>query len=111
MGKDVVYLPCYNQHGSLMYAGKPFLLNAKGDNKKVDSRYRRELDKDHIDIDLGDEYRITSVCFAPYFEDGLKKEVSFELFYWNNGWRFFGKQNGSDKHVIFKVSPKVPYSC
>lgn len=235
IGKDVVYLPCYYKHGSLIYAGEPFLLNAEGVietfrndttdtedlyikhyagaplhygnkwnntsieqtsvygslspmfsggdtigifpdsieiyNKKIDSRYdrpvryirvslpyrkvafsnlafyyndpageekkietvtlvhpldstengeitdyifdeyiatgyRRELGRNHIDIDLGDEYTVTSVRFAPYYEAGLKKEVNFELFYWNDGWKSLGKQNGSDKHVVFKNVPK-----
>jgi hypothetical protein len=68
--------------------------------------YKKELGKDHIDIDLGSEYTITSICFAPYSEAGLKKEVSFELFYWNNGWKSIGKKAGSNKHVIFKNVPK-----
>lgn len=68
--------------------------------------YKKELSKDHIDIDLGNEYSITSVCFAPYFEAGLKKEVSFELFYWNNGWKSIEKKAGSNKHVIFENVPK-----
>lgn len=235
MGKDVIYLPCYYEHGLLTYAGEPFLLNAEetietfrndttdtedlyikhyagaplhygnkwnnitiertsiygslsstfsgGDtiaifpdsielyNKKIYSRYdrpvryiraslpyrkvafsnlafyyndpaekekkietvtlihpldstengeiigyifdeyvatgyRRELDIDHIDIDLGGEYTITSVCFAPYFEAGLKEYLNFELFYWSNGWKSIRKEAGSNKHVIFKKVPK-----
>lgn len=31
MGKDIVYLPCYYENGSLIHAGKPFLLNKTGD--------------------------------------------------------------------------------
>lgn len=235
MGKDVVYLPCYYEHGSLIHAGEPFLLNTEGVietfrtdtadtedlyikhyagaplhhgnewnniiieqtriygslspsfsggdtivlfpdsieiyNKKISSRYdqpvryirvslpyrkvtfsnlafyyknstgeekkietvtlihpldstengettayifdeyiatgyRREVDRDYIDMDLGDEYRITSVCFTPYFEAGLKDNLEFELFYWSNGWQSIGKQPGSNKHVIFKDVPK-----
>ena len=235
MGKDVVYLPCYYEHGSLSYAGEPFLLNSEGEieifrndttdteylyikhyagaplhhgnewnnitiektsiygslsstfsggdtiaifpdsieiyNKKIDSwydcpvryirislpyrkvafsnlafyyndpageekkietatlihpldsaengeitdyifdeyiatGYKRTLDRDFIDIDMGNEYTITSVCFTPYLEAGLKKEVNFELFYWNKGWNSFVKEKGSDKHVVFKKVPK-----
>jgi hypothetical protein len=68
--------------------------------------YKKELNKDYFELDLGNEYRITSICFAPYFEAGLKKDVSFELFYWNDGWKSIGKQNGADKHVVFKNVPK-----
>lgn len=80
-------------------------------DKYIATGYRQELNGNHFNIDSGNEYTITSVCFTSYFEAGLKKEVSFKLFYWNNEWKSFGKQNGSDKHVIFKVCLKVPYSC
>lgn len=68
--------------------------------------YQRELDRDYIDIDLGSEYSISSICFAPYFASGLKKEKIFELFYWNEGWQYLDIQEGSDKHLIFKNVPK-----
>lgn len=68
--------------------------------------YKKELKKDFIDMDLGNEYTITSICFAPYYEAGLKTDVNFELFYWDHGWKSLEKQYGSDKHMVFKNVPK-----
>lgn len=235
MGKDIIYLPCYYKNGSLIYAGKPFLLNQSGEietfnsnlthtedlhikhyagaplhygnkwnnisvsgtiitgsktslfdksdtlcifpdsveiyNKKLNSLsnqavrflrvslpyqkiafsdlsfyyknnegieqkiesvklldeldsteneeyatymfdnykatgYKRELNKEFIEIDLGNEYIVSSLSFTPYFEAGLKDGLEYELFYWNNGWQSLKKQMGSKRHVIIKDVPK-----
>lgn len=47
-----------------------------------------------------------SLARGPYLYAGLKKEVSFELFYWKEGWKSLKKQNGSNKHVVFNGVPK-----
>lgn len=68
--------------------------------------YKSDVNNDFIDIDLGKEFIISRINFTPYFEAGLKSDLEFELFYWNNGWKSIGKQKGSNKHVIFKDVPK-----
>ena len=68
--------------------------------------YKRELDEEFIEIDLGKEYVISSINFTPYFEAGLKDDLEYELFYWSNGWQSLKKQMGSKKHVIIKDVPK-----
>lgn len=68
--------------------------------------YKRELDEEFIEIDLGKEYVISSINFTPYFEAGLKDDLEYGLFYWNNGWQSLKKQMGSKKHVIIKDVPK-----
>lgn len=68
--------------------------------------YKRELNKEFIEIDLGKEYVISSINFTPYFEAGLKDDLEYGLFYWNNGWQSLKKQMGSKKHVIIKDVPK-----
>lgn len=68
--------------------------------------YKKELNKEFIEIDLGNEYTISSINFTPYFEAGLKDDLEYELFYWNNGWQFLKNQKGSNKHVIIKDVPK-----
>ncbi len=68
--------------------------------------YRKDIDAEYVDVDLGDEYSISRISFTPYFEAGLKENLEFELFYWNNGWESLGKQKGSNKHVVFKDVPK-----
>ncbi len=68
--------------------------------------YKKEINKDFVDVDLSGNYIITAIHFTPYFEAGLKENLEFELFYWNNGWESLGKQKGSNKHVVFKDVPK-----
>ena len=68
--------------------------------------YKKEINAEYIDIDLGDEYLISDISFTPYLEAGLKETLEFELFYWNNGWESLGKLQGSNKHLVFKDVPQ-----
>jgi len=68
--------------------------------------YKKDLKQKYIDIDLNNEYSLSSVGFAPYFESGLKEQICFELFYWNNGWQSLKTQTGSKKHIVFHNVPK-----
>lgn len=68
--------------------------------------YKKEINTNYIDIDLGDEYLISDISFTPYFEAGLKENLEFELYYWNNGWQSLGKKQGSNKHIVFRDVPQ-----
>ncbi|MDD2612215.1 MAG: hypothetical protein PHR38_05450 [Bacteroidales bacterium] len=72
----------------------------------ISTGYEKSLKKKYIDIDLGAEYHISSVQYAPYLYAGLDKDTNFELFYWNKGWKSFGKHMGSKRHIVFQNVPK-----
>lgn len=49
--------------------------------------YRGKVKKKVVDIDLGQEYRITRIGIAPYVKTELGCSDVWELNYWDNGWR------------------------
>ena len=75
-------------------------------DRYIATGYQRELEKDYVDIDLGGEYVISSLCYAPYLFCGLKEEETYELSYWDGGWQYLDRRQGSGKHLIFKNVPR-----
>jgi len=72
----------------------------------ISTGYEKELKKKYVDVDLGAEYNISSVQYAPYLFAGLDKDTKFELFYWNYGWKSLGGQMGSKRHIVFGNVPR-----
>lgn len=130
--KEIRYIRVSLPHKKLAYSDLSFYKNEDGKKKKINgvkfvkaleksengenttyifdnykaTGYKKEINVDYLDIDLGDKYIVSDISFTPYFEAGLKENLEFELFYWNNGWESLGKQHGSNKHIVFKDVPK-----
>lgn len=68
--------------------------------------YKHPVDTDHIEIDLGGVYRISSIGFTPYLQPGIRPHVEFELFYWHNGWQSLGNYKGATTHIVCRDVPK-----
>ena len=68
--------------------------------------YRGKVKNQFIDIDLGKEYVLTSIDFSPYLRPILYANSSYELLYWENGWKSLGKQNGGREYLTFKNVPR-----
>ena len=68
--------------------------------------YKNHLEIPYVDIDLGGTYNLSSIHFTPYYQPGLKKDLSYELLFWDKGWKSLETENGSDSHVIFREVPR-----
>lgn len=68
--------------------------------------YRGKSPNKYMDIDLGKEYKVTSLRMSSYMKSTLYARDVFELFYWNNGWKSLGKQQGNNNFLIFENVPR-----
>lgn len=67
----------------------------------------RGKSQDHlVDIDLGNEYILTAIDIYPYLKPLLSSDSSYELLYWENGWKSLGEQKGGVDYLIFKNAPR-----
>mgnify|MGYP006948279628 CR=1 FL=1 len=49
--------------------------------------YRRPLDTDYVDLDLGECCLLSEVSFCPYLDVEYKEDEIYELCIWQNGWQ------------------------
>lgn len=68
--------------------------------------YRGKTPNKYIDIDLGKEYKVTALRMSSYIKSTLYAKSIFELFYWDNGWKTLGKQQGNNNFLIFEGVPR-----
>lgn len=68
--------------------------------------FRGKVKNNYVDIDLGNEYKLTSIDISPYVQSFLYANSEYELFYWKNGWKSLGKQKGGVDFLTFKKVPK-----
>lgn len=68
--------------------------------------YRGKTRNKYVDIDLGDEYVLTSIEVSPYVQSFLLANSEYELFYWENDWKSLGKQKGGVDFLTFRNVPK-----
>lgn len=132
LSKQIRYIRISLPEKRIAYSDLSFFTNKSGKNEKItginfiktfeetdngenssyifddykSTGYRKDINTDYVDIDLGDEYLISKISFTPYLGAGLKETLEFELFYWDSGWQSIGKQQGANKHIVFKDVPK-----
>lgn len=59
-----------------------------------------------IDIDLGDAYELAEVRYIPYQQMLFDKGVSYDLFYWKDGWNFLDNATFNGKPLVFSKIPQ-----
>ncbi len=109
MGPDIAYLPAYFvKEDSIAPAGPPFVLAASGDITLLKPSVEEMSTAKAMTISskTGKELAIST--------DGVKKAplttgASYELFYWDNGWKSVGVQTVSDQPLNFNVPPNCFY--
>lgn len=75
-------------------------------DKYCQTGYKKEIPEGYIDLDLGKEYKISTIQYTPYFLSYLDDKCNYNLFYWQKGWQFIGTKKGSRKHIVFENVPK-----
>ncbi len=75
-------------------------------DKYFNTGYKAFLQHGFLDIDLGNNYHISSVVFSPYTKSFFKIEHLYELNYWENGWEPLEEQKGDNTHIVFRNVPK-----
>lgn len=75
-------------------------------DKYLSTGYCKEIAVNYADVDLGGLYEISEIRFCPYQKVGLKKNISYELFYWEDGWKSLGSKIGGGKQLIFEQIPR-----
>ncbi|WP_455592664.1 hypothetical protein [Bacteroides sp.] len=53
-----------------------------------------------VDIDLGNEYRITVIALAPYLKMELFPPDEFELYFWKDEWVSLGRKPGNNSGYL-----------
>lgn len=67
--------------------------------------YRRPLDTDYVDLDLGECCLLSEVSFCPYLDVEYKEDEVYELCIWQNGWQVVTSGKGG-KPLHFTDVPK-----
>lgn len=67
--------------------------------------YRRPLDTDYVDLDLGECCLLSEVSFCPYLDVEYKEDEIYELCIWQNGWQVVTSGKGG-KPLHFTDVPK-----
>lgn len=67
--------------------------------------YRRPLDADYVDLDLGECCLLSEVSFCPYLDVEYKEDEVYELCIWQNGWQVVTSGKGG-KPLHFTDVPK-----
>lgn len=67
--------------------------------------YRRPLDTDYVDLDLGECCLLSEVSFCPYLDVEYKEDEIYELCIWQNGWQVITSGKGG-KPLRFTDVPK-----
>jgi len=75
-------------------------------DKYYQSGYKKEIPEAYIDLDLGKKYTISAIQFTPYFLSYLEDKCNYDLFYWQNGWKYIDTKKGMRKHIVFENVPK-----
>lgn len=68
--------------------------------------YCDDITARNVDVDLGGLYEISDIRFCPYQKVNLDSDVSYELFYWENGWNSLGSKIEKDRNLFFEQVPK-----
>ena len=68
--------------------------------------YRNKVKERYVDIDLGKLYELKAIGFSPYLRPILYANSSYELFYWENGWKSLDKQVGGVDYLTFENVPR-----
>ena len=67
--------------------------------------YRRPLDTDYVDLDLGECCLLSEVSFCPYLDVEYKEDEIYELCIWQNGWQVVTSGKGG-KPLHFTDIPR-----
>lgn len=63
------------------------------------------IENGYIDIDLGNMYELSEVQYIPYHQILLDHGVTYELFYWKEGWKFLESMAFNGKPLLFHKIP------
>ncbi len=101
MGMDIVYLPAFYIDKKIVLAGKPFILNEKG---QIHTIIPDTINKSTVEL-----YSTTKRVITKATEESEQVHFdigkTYELFYWNDEWILHGKQKAGDGPLIFKNVP------
>lgn len=92
MGREILYLPMYTELGSLIPAGKPFVVTKAG---SVDS----------IACDVTQKTNLV-IRKKGYHGPNITKGNTYELYYWNSQWVSLGKVTAETDSLLYRNAPK-----
>lgn len=72
----------------------------------VSTGYIGEVLRRVVDIDLGKEYRLTSIMIAPYLSSQIFENSHYELMCWKDGWKSLEVLEGEKTDLIFRNVPR-----
>ncbi len=101
MGRDIAYLPAFYINGNIVPAEKPFILDNNGDvvYAKPDTENLCTLEL------ISTTKRITKNTTDNIEKVFLKEGETYELFFWDDGWVSFGKNETGGKPLEFTNVP------
>ncbi len=101
MGKDIAYLPGYYKDGKVIPAAEAFILTKEG---KVEFLTPDTLKKQTIKL-FSTTRKVTRNATDDVEKAYFTKGKTYELFYWDYGWKSLGKQVAGEGALVFKDVP------
>ena len=70
-----------------------------------DTAFKGAAPLGYVDIDLGEERRLSRIGIMPYIKSWMDDASVYELAYWDNGWKAVGRKAGLGDYLVFEDVP------
>jgi len=101
MGMGIAYLPAYYLDGKIVPAGDQFIIQSDGTINYMIADIAKTQD---INIRVTTK-RSSGQTTDDIAKEGISSEISYELFYWNNGWQSIENKTAEDGILKYNNVP------
>jgi hypothetical protein len=101
MGMDIAYMPAFYLNEEIVSCGAPFILDKNGLTKELVADTTQKISARLVST--------SAISGQQAADDSLKTYLTaghtYELFYWQNGWKSLGKATAESKPLVFENVP------
>ncbi len=101
MGLDIAYLPAFYVHEKIVPAGQPFILTRNGE---INFLIADSTNPKTIRL-ISTTQRVTRNATDNIKKAFFKPGLTYELFYWDDGWKSLGKKKAGQGALVFERVP------
>jgi hypothetical protein len=101
MGTDIAYMPAFYLNEEIVSCGAPFILNKGGAIVELIPDTTQKLTAELVSTAPPSSQQLANDSLKTYLTIGH----TYQLFYWQNGWKSLGKATAENKPLSFQNIP------